>query len=263
MADAVKNFAVGIVSTPPSPPTTGTTLRVQTAQGGRFPAVPFNATVWPAASLPDPGNAEIVRVTAIAGDQLTITRGAEASAARAIVVGDLVAAALTKGSIDNFAKLDAANTFAGNVVAPFVSGVNGILERNRSAPIGEWVNYAVPWMAGSASGSIGNGTLTGRYTMIGRTVLVEILLMVGTTTTFPADPSAWMFTVPVVPSVNVHLGQALGLHGGWYDGAIVPASATQVLVLMGTGAAISNVSNTTPWTWAVNDQLRLSWQYMI
>lgn len=95
MPDAHANLAISQVATAPSPATSGTSLVVTTGHGGRFPAVPFNAPVWPAGGLPDPSNAEIVRVTARTSDTLTIVRAQEGTTARAIVVGDRIAAGIT------------------------------------------------------------------------------------------------------------------------------------------------------------------------
>lgn len=103
MADAYKNFAVSLVATAPSPATSGTSLAVTAGHGTRFPAVPFNATIWPAGALPDPVNAEIVRVTVISTDTFTITRAQEGSTARTVVVGDLIAATITKKLLDDIA----------------------------------------------------------------------------------------------------------------------------------------------------------------
>lgn len=95
MADAHKNFAYSLVATAPSPATSGTSLVVTAAQGTFFPTVPFNATVWPVSAQPTSSNAEIVRVTAISTDTLTITRAQEGTRARTIVVGDQIAATIT------------------------------------------------------------------------------------------------------------------------------------------------------------------------
>jgi hypothetical protein len=70
-------------------------VTVAASQGGRFPAAPFNATVWPAGDVPDPSNAEIVRVTARTGDVLTVARAQEGTTARSVAVGWLVAATVT------------------------------------------------------------------------------------------------------------------------------------------------------------------------
>src|SRR5436309_5371952 len=95
MPDSHKNFAYSTVATAPSPADTGTSLLVETGDGAKFPTPPFNASVWPAGDQPLVTNAEIVRVTAISGDTLTITRTQEGTTARAILVGDQIAATIT------------------------------------------------------------------------------------------------------------------------------------------------------------------------
>lgn len=93
--DAHKNFSYGVVATAPSPASSGTSLVLTAGQGANFPTPPFNATVWAAGAQPLASNAEIVRVTGISTDTLTITRAQESSSARSIVVGDQVAATIT------------------------------------------------------------------------------------------------------------------------------------------------------------------------
>lgn len=95
MVDAHANLAVSTVATAPSPATSGTSLVVGSGHGARFPAAPFNATVWPTGANPDPSNAEIVRVTARSTDTLTITRAQEGTTARTVVIGDNIAATVT------------------------------------------------------------------------------------------------------------------------------------------------------------------------
>lgn len=93
--DAHANFAYSTVATAPSPATTGTSLVVAAGNGALFPAVPFNAVIWPTGTQPLSSNAEIVRVTAISTDTLTITREQESTTARTVVVGDQIMAAIT------------------------------------------------------------------------------------------------------------------------------------------------------------------------
>lgn len=87
MFDAHANFARSLVVTAPSPSLSGTSLVVTTGTGALFPATPFNCTVSPAGVLPVSTNAEIVRVTAVVGDTLTIVRAQEGTTAKAIAVG--------------------------------------------------------------------------------------------------------------------------------------------------------------------------------
>lgn len=93
--DAHANFPYSLVATAPSPAASGTSLVVTAAQGARFPAVPFNAAIWPVGVLPTPANGELVRVTARATDTLTIVRAQEGTSARTVLVGDQIAAVVT------------------------------------------------------------------------------------------------------------------------------------------------------------------------
>lgn len=98
------NLSYSTVATAPSPAGSGTSLSVASGHGSRFPdpgAVGYNVTIWPADAIPTPANAEIVRVTAKAGDVLTITRTQEGSSARSILVGDQIANTITKKILDD------------------------------------------------------------------------------------------------------------------------------------------------------------------
>jgi hypothetical protein len=88
--DAHKNFAVTQVVTPPSPANSGTSLTVTSGGGALLPAAPFNCVVYPTLTYPLSTNAEIVRVTSVVGDTLTIVRAQESSSARSILAGDTI-----------------------------------------------------------------------------------------------------------------------------------------------------------------------------
>jgi len=122
MPDAHTNFAYSTVVAAPSPADTGTSLVVQTGDGAKFPTPPFNVTVWPVGDQPLTTNAEIVRVTAISVDTFTITRTQEGTTARAILVGDQIAATITAKTLTDIetAIRKAANLKVGtdNAAAP-------------------------------------------------------------------------------------------------------------------------------------------------
>jgi len=111
--DAYKNFAVTTVATPPSPATSGTSITLTAGQGSWLPPPPFNATLFPVTQLPTPVNAEIVRVTARAGDTLTITRQQEGTLARSVIAGDLLAATFTAKVITDLT--DSSNQSSGTL----------------------------------------------------------------------------------------------------------------------------------------------------
>jgi len=140
--DAHVNFGYGVVATAPSPATSGTTLVLQTGQGALMPAVPFNATVWPLGQLALVSTAEIVRVTTIAGDTLTITRAQEGSSARTIVVGDQVAATITAKTLQDVELLAKGGdvTGPGSAAADSLtafSGTTGKILKDASIPLSQ------------------------------------------------------------------------------------------------------------------------------
>lgn len=83
----LKDYATGIISTAPSPATSGTTLVLDGGEGDRFPATPFNATVHPPGAFPTLDNAEKIQVTDITGDTVTFVRAQGETTAKAIEAG--------------------------------------------------------------------------------------------------------------------------------------------------------------------------------
>jgi hypothetical protein len=80
--DSVANFIQVQASTGYTSAATSITL--QSGQGSKLPAAPFNLICWNSTDYPnlaiDP-NVEIVRVTAIVADTITVTRGQEGTSA--------------------------------------------------------------------------------------------------------------------------------------------------------------------------------------
>jgi hypothetical protein len=77
-----KNFAKATVST--GYDSSATTIALSAGHGTKLPNAPFNAVWWNSSSYPDPSddpNVEVVRVTAISTDTLTITRAQEGTSA--------------------------------------------------------------------------------------------------------------------------------------------------------------------------------------
>ena len=83
--DAAKNFAKGTVDGFYDDEVTSIDLIA--GDGARFPTPPFNAVWWNSTDFPDPSDdpsVEIVRVTAIATDTLTIARGHEGTGSEGV-----------------------------------------------------------------------------------------------------------------------------------------------------------------------------------
>jgi len=80
---------IGSVATAPSPGASGTSLTLQAGQGAVMPTLPqFYALVWPAGETQTAANSEVVSVTSVTGDTLTMVRAQEGTTARTIVAGD-------------------------------------------------------------------------------------------------------------------------------------------------------------------------------
>lgn len=111
--DLHKNFSTSLIAVAPVPAASGTTFSVTPGEGALFPAVAFNAVVWPAGASPTAANAEIVRVTNKGtGDNWTVTRVTESSNARSIAVGDQISAAITAKMITDIETAQAADATA-------------------------------------------------------------------------------------------------------------------------------------------------------
>ncbi|MEU4348314.1 hypothetical protein [Streptomyces sp. NPDC023838] len=90
--------------------------------------------------------------------------------------------------------------------------------------IAAWTSYAPAWGAGTAP-NIGNGTLSGRYRLIGKTCTVEFGQTMGTTTTF--GTGVWTWTVPFTAASPpgsdanfTYTGAARGHAAAWYSGTV-------------------------------------------
>ena len=90
----IKDFAAGIVVTPPSPATTGTSITLRAGDGGTFPPVPFYVTATPPGNLTTLGTSEKLLVTAVSGDTFTITRAQSPTTAKSITAGWIIANAI-------------------------------------------------------------------------------------------------------------------------------------------------------------------------
>jgi hypothetical protein len=89
------NFGQSNVAVAPSTPTAGTSLTITTGDVARLNLVaPFNMVMAPSGAQASTTNAEIVRVTGIAGDVLTIVRNTAGETNntfnRTVLVGDQI-----------------------------------------------------------------------------------------------------------------------------------------------------------------------------
>lgn len=235
MADARANFAYTTVATPPSPALSGPGLTVSSGAGALFPAVPFNATVWPAGSAPLSSNAEIVRVTARTGDNLTILRAQEGTNARLIQANDQIAATIT---VKTFTDLDTDITGrmrrAGTWSSAATYAVNDVV-----------VYDGQVWVCTAATGP--NPTFpTGSFSALARAVLTRatatattgaLAVGVGTTTTIDLGVGYRLYSIATSRPARVRLYETLAQQGNDINRAIGtdPAGSAGVVLDYATG----------------------------
>lgn len=110
---------------------------------------------------------------------------------------------------------------------------------------------------------IGNGTINGVYTKLGRTVWFKQLLTIGSTTTISGSP---IFTLPVTADNSFGTGvfQCVYDNGSTpFGGMARMTSTTQVTsYVMGTNGQLNALSTTSPFTWATGHTLMVSGTYL-
>ena len=102
-----------------------------------------------------------------------------------------------------------------------------------------WDSYSVAWTAATTNPALGNGTLTGRYLRMGKTVIVGIHLVLGSTTTLGSG--AYSFTLPVgaLANTGMRLAAMLNTTGAtnFRSGFSSVLSGTGFQVYLGSGTA--------------------------
>lgn len=122
-----------------------------------------------------------------------------------------------------------------------------------------WTSFTPTWSAVTTAPTIGNGTITGSYLLVGKTILFQIRILMGSTTTYGSGQ--WTLTLPVAPLSAARIQYPASLFdfgtgdrpgcGTWESGnnrMILHTDPTTA------GAALRAVTNTVPHTWAVSDE---------
>jgi hypothetical protein len=134
-------------------------------------------------------------------------------------------------------------------------------ERDRTVPMGEWTTYSPTWTcAAGAAPVLGNGSLTGNYMKIGKTVFVKIRLAAGSTTTFGGG--TYLFSLPSTSTTTFDIFldvRVLDSGTRWYFGKGFGNTATTIMAT--DDNAGTAFSATYPMVWTTNDQLIIYFVY--
>ena len=140
-----------------------------------------------------------------------------------------------------------------NDLADAVNKIEAALGTNPAA----WSDWSPTWGNDGTANTVGNATITGRYTQIGSTVTFQLYFVFGSTSS--AGNGAWNFDLPVTPASS-HLSFPVWLLDsgtanyscvGWWNGSAV-YMAYQTQVFFGAGG---------PITWATGDSITITGTY--
>lgn len=128
---------------------------------------------------------------------------------------------------------------------------------------GPWHSYTPSWTAASVNPTLGNGSLTAKYSLTGTTVKFSIRLNIGSTTTL--GTGVWSFTLPYT-SVAVGataLGAAHLFDSGTanYVGTTIHQTTTTASVV--SDGAGNTISATVPFAWVNGDYVTFEGTYEI
>ncbi|MET7779559.1 hypothetical protein ABZU94_29685 [Streptomyces mirabilis] len=128
-----------------------------------------------------------------------------------------------------------------------------------------WTPYTPTWTSSGTAPNIGNGTLTGRYQKYGRTVLCEINMVAGSTSTYGTGNYNWLLPAQAANAGISVVGSAQLLGSARWNGAIVispNASNCSAFLPVASNDTRSNfMTPTVPETLAAGAQVRLTFTY--
>jgi hypothetical protein len=153
----------------------------------------------------------------------------------------------------------------GSVSATGATGDTGPAASDTNA----WATYTPSWTTGAdPQPSIGDGTITGRYKAIGKTVFVSVKINMGATTTYGSG--AWRISLPVnaYASYSASLGTLFyDTAGGgvWYQGTSSTefgGNTSYTIPLWDKGTTSSAaIDSAIPFSWAQSDFLTINGSY--
>ena len=125
-----------------------------------------------------------------------------------------------------------------------------------------WTDYTCTWSGSTTNPVIGNGTIDASYHRIGKTVFFNVVITMGSTTTYGSGQ--WRVSLPFTPAYDRWRCDADGIIGGnTYQFSGRSAGGRLPLNTPSTtaGGPDRSVTGTIPATWAAGDVLTVSGFY--
>ena len=119
---------------------------------------------------------------------------------------------------------------------------------------GGYTSYTPTWTSTGTAPALGNGTLTGSYSQIGKRVFFQLNLNAGSTTTF--GTGSYIFSLPVSITGGLCTSSVFTHAGSVYLGeANVNTGSTFTILTQPAAGASAFMGATSPATWASGDSL--------
>lgn len=149
----------------------------------------------------------------------------------------------------------------GNLTVTGWAQASAFYEFPRALPLGYWQPYTPVWATGGTPPAIGNGSITGRYMLVGRTCFFGIVLQSGSTTTF--GTAYYTLSLPLAGSGSpMHVFPGMYTNGNKFNPiAGVMLGATTIVMYHLTGN--DYISSTNPFAAVANDRIWITGNYEI
>jgi len=147
---------------------------------------------------------------------------------------------------------------------PTVAAGQIILADDHNSHLLAWTAYTPTWASSAGSVAIGNGTLSGRYRKVGKTVDFVVALTAGSTTTYGTAGAFWSFGlppigVPTMPFVfPLRMIDTLTLE---YEGFAIAAAGGSTVELF--KPVSGRILNNSPFAFGNTDALSFNGTYEI
>jgi hypothetical protein len=131
-----------------------------------------------------------------------------------------------------------------------------------------WTSYTPTITADGGGFAINNGTLTGRYKQVGKTVFFKLKFIFGSTTN--AGTGHWNFSLPVTAYDSnftfsaAILNDGIAWYGGIGNGNYTGSTSSFAVIIPGTDSSVTtwaSVGNGGPFIWGTADNITISGSY--
>lgn len=193
---------------------------------------------------------------------ITAASGGAVSVSYNEVANGASAPALAANSL-RIAKVVTSGAAITSVSQTGVDSSNNTIYPQNVLGFGSWKSYTPTWTGAGGNPAIGNGTMSGRYTRVGKTVIVSVNISMGSTTTYGSGAYSWSLPFAAANNGVRYHGGAWALDTGtnYYSGVTKCEPGSAAAQCYNSAAAGNAWSSAIPFTFGDTDQLSFTLIY--